>query len=290
MLRAEWLAMGCLWSIQVWDELSLPVWSEVQTRIIEECTAFDETFSRFKKTSLIWRLANTVGKFSVPPTFIEMLHLYQRLYRVTGGRYNPLIGNTISDLGYDAEYSLTPKAQIRLTPSLLEAVEIIDEQTIRQNLPVMFDVGALGKGYFVDRASVILREYNIQRFLVNGSGDVFYQTAAKEPLLAGLEHPGDASMVIGRTKLVNQAMCASSGNRRKWDKYHHIIDPLTQTSPNEILASWIKAETTMLADGLATAAFLVPVEELRREFVFEYCLLNPEYKVKRSAGFEVELY
>ncbi len=282
--------MGCEWSVQTWDTMTDQAWNSLMTPLIEECHLFDATFSRFKPTSLISRLANKTGRFTVPPALVELLLVYQQFFRVTDGKLNPLIGNTISDLGYDATYSLTQKERVRLTPNLLDAITILDETTIRQDLPVMMDLGALGKGYFVDVLVKRLREAGVERFLVNGSGDVAYHAPDGAPIWAGLEHPQDASLVVGRTPLLNQSLCASSGNRRKWRTFHHIVDPFTHTSPDSLLASWVKADSTMLADGLATALFFTDPDRLRLTFAFEYCLLSPALTVRRSPLFGGELF
>lgn len=290
MRRCSWEAMGCAWTVQVWDTMSDEAWDALITPVRETCLAFDATFSRFKKTSLIWTLANRTGAFAVPRECVELLRLYQRFFRVTEGRFTPLIGNTISDLGYDADYSLTPRERIRLTPSLDEAIVILDDEHIRQQAPCMLDMGGLGKGYMVDVLVQRLKAQGIAQGLVNGSGDIAFWTNTDQEARVGLEHPQDATQVIGTTPLRNQSVCGSSSNRRRWRAFHHIIDPFTQTSPNKIAASWVKADKTVIADGLATALFLTDAVRLRQEWVFEYACLTPEHRLIRSPGFGGEVW
>ncbi len=154
---------------------------------------------------------------------------------------------------------------------------------------MLIDLGALGKGYFVDKIAEFLAQKGMRRFLVNGSGDMVYKGDG-QTLRVGLEHPEDATKVIGVVEMTDGAMCGSGSNRRKWDKYHHTLDPFSLTSPNEVIATWVTAESAAVADGLATCLFLAEPECFREELAFEYCMLNPEYKVKRSAGFAAELF
>ncbi|MDQ5919381.1 MAG: FAD:protein transferase [Patescibacteria group bacterium] len=290
MRQATWEAMGCAWTVQVWDAMSDTAWDALITPVREVCLAFDATFSRFKKTSLIWQLADRTGEFAVPRECVELLRIYQRFFRVTEGKFTPLIGHTISDLGYDAEYSLTPRERIRLAPALDQAIAIVDDERIIQHVPCLLDMGGLGKGYMVDRLAEQLKASGVEKGLVNGSGDILFWSNDDTSARVGLEHPEDASQVIGVVELRNQALCGSSGNRRRWRTYHHIIDPFTQTSPNMLLASWVKADTAVMADGLATALFLTDPARLQAMWAFEYACLTPEHQLIRSSGFGGEVY
>ena len=46
-----------------------------------------------------------------------LISFYRRLYDVTDGAVTPLIGGTLADLGYDADYRLTPRDTVRPTPA-----------------------------------------------------------------------------------------------------------------------------------------------------------------------------
>ena len=59
-----------------------------------------------------------------------MLRIYELLSPLSGGFLNPLVGFALSDMGYDADYSMKTKASIRPVPKLESALTIIDENTI----------------------------------------------------------------------------------------------------------------------------------------------------------------
>lgn len=288
-LQFAYESMGTRWEILVWDELATPDFNALCQDIFQQSKNFDETYSRFIKTSLVWTLASKIGPVEVPEDFMNMLGWYKKLYALSGKKLNPLIGYTISDLGYDADYSLIPKPTIRPTPDLDETVTVLDEHHISLATPVLFDFGALGKGYFVDKIARFLQQKNVKRFLVNGSGDIYYQGNGV-PLQAGLEHPGDTTKVIGSIAMMQGAMCGSGTNRRRWDKYHHVIDPQQLSSPHGILATWVMADAAVLCDALATCLFFTDPEVFQKDFTFEYCILNEQYRVKRSPGFTADLY
>lgn len=280
--------MGTQWQISIWDtDAGLCAELEQQTRQL--CIEFDALYSRFRKDSLIWQLAGQTGTYEVPADLTTMLQLYEQLYATTAGKCTPLVGYTISDLGYDADYSLAPKDTIRKTPPLPEALRILDDTHIELLAPALIDLGALGKGYAVDLLAALLEQHEVQRYLVNGSGDIRYRSTG-EPIRIGLEHPDDHSKVIGVCTMENGAMCSSAGNRRRWNDYHHIIDPQSGQSVTNLLAVWVTTERAALADGLATSLFLVEPDQCKTADRYEYCLLDANYRVRTSGGFQADLY
>src|SRR3989344_3659400 len=161
-------------------------------------------------------------------------------------------------------------------------INLLEKNRILITEPVLIDIGALGKGYFVDLIVAFLRKEGITNFLVDGSGDMYYQSSENRTLKIGLEDPSDETKVIAKVDFSGGAMCSSAGNRRKWRQYHHIIDPISSESPKDILATWAIAQNTALADGLATSLFLVSPETLLPHYDFEYLIFNTARRVKQS--------
>ncbi len=282
-------AMAAKWLVTIWDVIEENELERIKAHIVSEAEEFENIFSRFRPHSFISGLAGKTGTIIVPRDFTVMMKLYFKLFVETNGKCNPLIGELLNDIGYDPSYSLKPKEIVHTAPNLIESIKIIDDTTIELLHPVQFDFGCLGKGYFVDKTSAYLTSLGLKRTLVNGSGDIFYEGNGI-PIRAGLEDPSDPTKVVGVIELEKGGFCASGSNRRRWGKHHHIVDATTAISPEEIVASWVRAESCMLADGLATCVFLTPPETLQKHFDFEYCVMNPERRVKKSEGLIVELF
>ncbi len=282
-------SMGTIWTITIWDPIDEEHFSRLAREIPSRSRAFGKTYSRFDRSSLVWSLTERRGTVEVPADLVEMLRLYELLYRASGGKCTPLVGFALRDLGYDERYSLTPKETVSPVPPLPDALRIVDDTHIELRQSVLLDLGALGKGYFVDRIADLLAAEGVRRFLVDGSGDVYYRGDG-QPLRAGLEHPGDPTKAIGVFTITEGALCGSAGNRRRWRQYHHTIDPHTLRSPEEVIATWAYAGTAALADGLATCLFFAEPEAIEGLPPFEYCVLNREYRVRRSRGFAAELF
>lgn len=282
-------ALGTHWRLAVWDTIPASDFERLTDVCIDRVRAFDALYSRFIPDSLVMRLSDMTGEVDVPHDLISMLRLYEKVYAATDGKVNPAIGFALSDSGYDAQYSLTPQSSIRDVPALPDALEILDDTHVRLKQPVLLDLGALGKGYLIDILYDILRESGVSRFLVDGSGDIRYQAEGGETITCGLEHPLDQTMAIGTLAMSGGALCASATNRRRWGERHHYIDPHTLGSPEDILATWVWAQTAALADGLSSALFFAEPEQLSA-FQFEYLIVNRDLHAKSSAGFTAELF
>ena len=276
--------MGAVWKITFWDDVS----SETKEMVISYARSFEDTYSRFKETSWLAGLAHHTGAVKIPRDFFEILVLYKKLYALSGKKCTPIIGSVLEDLGYDEAYSFVSK-KISKPPDFDEAVLIIDEHTIELREKVSFDIGAIGKGYVIDRIAYFLRAGGCERFLIDGSGDLLYSGKGGE-IRVGLEDPKDTEKAIGVVSLTHGALCGSGGNRRAWGTYHHIVDPFSLSSPKHILATWVHARSVLFADGLATCLFLCDPEDFLKDFSFEYCVLDDDYTVRRSTNFSAELY
>ena len=106
----------------------------------------------------------------------------------------------------------------------------------------------------------------------------------------GLEDPEDTKKVIGVGILGNGSICGSAGNRRKWGDFTHIINPRTLTSPTEIIAVWVMADTALLADAIATCLFFVPARVLVDAYKFEYVIVYSDRSFEKSANFQGEIF
>ncbi len=287
MTKFEFEAIGTHWVIDIADDLSTHREADLLKKINERIAVFDKDYSRFREDSLVTKMSKESGEFILPGDADKMISLYKRFYDLTDGLVTPLIGQVLVDAGYDAKYSLVEKKLIK--PKKWE--EVMDWQNPRLIIkePALLDFGAGGKGYLVDIISEILEKEGIKSYCVDAGGDIRQRNVEGNRMKIGLEHPDDTSMVIGVVPVLNQSICGSAGNRRKWGNFHHIINPDTLTSAKEVSTVWAIADETILADLLTTALFFVPPEKLK-EFKFEYLIVYSDFTIRKSDGFGAELF
>jgi thiamine biosynthesis lipoprotein len=221
--------------------------------LVEE---FDRTFSRFRPDSLVARISSAPGIFEIPGPGRPLLDFYRDLYLRTDGAVTPLIAGSLDRLGYDASYTLRRKGSGLPAPAW-DQVMAWDGHTLRTRVPVSLDVGAAGKGRLVDLIAGELWSAGHTQYTVDASGDLVHSGLTVERV--GLEHPRDPRRVIGVARVGNGALAASAVNRRTWGGgLHHVVNPASGEPVAGILATWVCAETAMVADGLTTALFLRP--------------------------------
>ncbi|MFI6693052.1 FAD:protein FMN transferase [Streptomyces sp. NPDC050433] len=269
----------------------------LRARILERVRRFDATYSRFRPDSLVSRIAaaHDGGRFDFPEDSIKLFALYDCLYTATEGAVDPLVGRQLELLGYDPSYSLTPapeevRAAERARGRTTWVTDVVRDGTaLVTRRPLVIDVGAVGKGYLVDLLSAILREAGHTRFVIDGSGDLLH--AGGRTFRVGLEHPFDPKRVIGVAHLRDQALCASGVARRAWGEgLHHVLDARTGVPVGGVVATWVVADETALADGLATALFFTDMSRLAETFPFAYVRMYADGRVDRSPNFAGELF
>ena len=86
------------------------------------------------------------------------------------------------------------------------------------------------------------------------------------------------------------SVCASGIDRRQWAGLHHVMDPISAKPVAGIIATWVVADTALLADGMATALFLTDPSKLQSVFTFEYCIVKSDRTFERSERFPAELF
>lgn len=275
-------AIGTPWSIETASKLP----DALQQKIHERIELFDKTYSRFRDDSLVAKLSEP-GTYTFPDDAEPLLNFYHKLYIATEGSVTPLIGKALEQAGYDASYSLKPKAKkIAATPKWDTAMKWT-ENTVEIKQPVVLDIGAAGKGYLIDIIAELLEAHDIVHYTIDASGDIRHRSRTMEKI--GLEDPRDSSRVVGTAHIKNTSLCASAINRRKWGDWHHVIDARTGRPVNHVIAVWVIADSTMIADGLATALFFVPPGMLKN-WEFQSVRLFTDGRIEKTAGFVGELF
>src|SRR3989344_6544279 len=201
-------SMGTWWEIRIWDRLHPQQLQDIKNRVIQKTQDFDRMYSRFISDSFVMQTFSSPGEKVIPKDLAQMLRLYDTFYNASDGKITPLIGQALVDAGYDSEYSLQP-GNISATPDFHDTIEFLSETTIMLRESVVLDLGALGKGFFIDKLNNILSKSGCTHYLINGSGDIIYMTPhTGQSIRVGLEHPYDQKKVVGTISLHNISICS----------------------------------------------------------------------------------
>ncbi|GAA1545497.1 thiamine biosynthesis lipoprotein [Microbacterium ginsengiterrae] len=274
-------AIGTRWEVETESALDAERRSEVE-RIVAD---FDATWSRFRPDSTVTRLSSAGGEALATADAAPMLEAFRELSAATAGAVNPLIGDSLAALGYDAEYSLHAGAPV---PAPQEWTRTLtwNRERLRLASAAMIDVGALGKGRLVDLVTDALAGID-GALVVDAGGDMTVRGEAR----IALEHPFDPTRAIGVATVRDQALCASAINRRAWgDGLHHVLDARTGAPVTTWAATWAFAADAMHADAVATALFFDGGPELAHRWGVEWVRMSTSGRAERTPGAPVELF
>ena len=278
--------IGTQWVI----DSATPIGPAVRAEILDCVEIFDRRWSRFRPDSLVTRIARgEIDQMVLPDEDIALFELYDRLFDLTHGAVDPLVGAQLEHWGYDASYSLRPKPGRPPRDQSWETALVRQGGQLQINAPVTIDFGAAGKGFLVDRIAAILAAAGHADVLVDGSGDM--RRSGSGTTRVGLEHPFAERSVIGVAELGMGALCASATNRRVWgDGLHHVLDARSGDPVRKVVATWVTAASATVADGVATALFFVPAAQLRPHFDFEAVRMFADGTAERTSNFPGTLF
>ena len=205
------------------------------------------------------------------------------LYESTGGAFDITAGPLARIWGFVRRQGRMPtEDQIALALEHVGSRHLrFDDQqrTLAFARPGMeINLGAIGKGYALDRCAERLLEAGISDFLLHGGqssivarGDV----AGGSGWLVGLRDPVRPERRIAEIRLRNRAL-GTSGTANQFfyhqgRRYGHIVDPRTGRPAQDLLGTTVLAPSGAEADALATALFV-----MGREAAGAYCQSHPE--------------
>jgi thiamine biosynthesis lipoprotein len=130
------------------------------------------------------------------------------------------------------------------------------------------DLGGIGKGYGVDRAVAVLREWGIQDALVNLGGDLYAMGVSEDgdPWKVGIQSPDNSETLAATLPMTDRGVATSGDYQRYFDhggrRYHHLLNPETGApSLVDLRSVTVAAESCEAADAAATTAFVSSVAD-----------------------------
>jgi thiamine biosynthesis lipoprotein len=160
---------------------------------------------------------------------------------------------------------------LRMVPGGFE-IERHSGRSRKKPLPLNLDLGAVGKGYALDRAIEILEDWSIANAIVHSGTSTALAIgpgpqARKPGWLVGIATAWKCPGAPREIRLRNRSI-SGSGTEVKGD---HIIDPRTGRPARGHLAAWASHPTAAVSDALSTAFLVMETDEVGR-----YCRSHPE--------------
>ncbi|HEX8390654.1 MAG TPA: FAD:protein FMN transferase [Candidatus Saccharimonadales bacterium] len=246
-------AIGTHWWIE--DLANRALNNQTKQVVLAEASRFDVAYSRFIDDSLVGRLNR--GERITGPTdeLLRMFAFARQMHDASGGAFDITVGGVLHGLGYGSRQRAG-----RVETNFWRRAHI-DDDYVQLPPGAVIDFGGFGKGWLIDRFADTVRAEGIAQFIVNGGGDLYVQST--QPIEIALEHPTNARLSVGSTRITTGALGVSSPYKRTWTHdgaaQHHLIDPVTsRPSTSDVASSYVRADTALTADAMATILLLRP--------------------------------
>jgi len=237
--------MACDWQVRIVG-LSSDEARHAAAEAFERIDALEAELSRFVETSDVARLNRTpAGRWlRVGPATLAVLEVAERVRVASGGVFDVCA----------AEGSATEAGRIELDPVAVR-VRRLDER-------VVVDLGGIGKGFALDEAGQVLRDWGVAGALVHcgqstvlaiGTGD------DERGWRVAIRDPADIGRTLGEVRLAGGEALSGSGVTLR----EHIIDPRSARPETRWRATWALATTAAEADAWSTALMLLDADAIR---------------------------
>jgi thiamine biosynthesis lipoprotein len=240
--------------------------------------AIDRTFATMGRTvDLLNRyddasalgVLNAESRLSAAPDeLLQVLHRARAVNLLSQGAFDVTVAPLIDafrehrDAGREG---LPGEATLRAAQARVNASGVvIHGRDVHLHDGVALTLDGIAKGYVVDAMAAALTAMNVSGFLINGGGDI--RTGGTrdgaQPWRVGVRDPDNEHEELDVLPLFDGAVATSGSYEIYFDRertHHHIVSS-AGVSPGEASSVTVRAPNAMLADALATAAFVAGPE------------------------------
>ena len=244
-------------------------------RAVDWFRQVEATCSRFDADSELSRLCaqERVGEpVEVSVLLLEATRFALALAEETEGAFDPTVGHRMEAEGFNVNYRTgqrrqsvqaggdrRPPVHPSTRPPTYKDLHIdAANRAITLTRPLLLDLGAVAKGLAVDLAARELSAF--ANVAIDAGGDVYVRGGNGESAWwkIGIRHPRDEGRLVETLMVTDAAVCTSGDyERRNAAGRHHLLDPRTGAPAAACASVTVVAPTAMVADGLATAAFVL---------------------------------
>ena len=236
-----------------------------------EIERIENIFTTYKENSNIqWINQSRDTLFSVNSEIYDLLMLSDSLWKISNGAFDISLNNLIKTWDFESINPTMPtKEQIEdaLRQSGWRNIKLLNNNRFLRKAEVGLNLGAIAKGYAVDRAIEVVKEQGIKNVLINAGGEI---KSLGSDWIIGIRDPRNAEQIVESVNLGEMAIATSGDYEIFFEingkRYHHILKPSTGYPADSLISVSVLNPSSTMADALATAVFVLgPVRGL--EFI-----------------------
>ncbi|HEY5999745.1 MAG TPA: FAD:protein FMN transferase [bacterium] len=234
-----------------------------------EIERIDALLSSHRTDSLISRVNREGFRAKVPveKDIFQLIREAASFSEASGGAFDVTVWPLSKLWGFDEGGRRPSVTELRDAVAKVGYRKLVLDQgdgSVGFTLPGMgLDLGAIAKGWAVDRAMDVLAARGMTDVIVDAGGDL--RVAGSRPgkgfWRIGVQDPRDSGSLLFTLDLTDTAIVTSGDYERFFEedgvRYHHILDPTTGMPACGCRSVTVLAPTAAEADASATAAFVL---------------------------------
>jgi len=268
LFKETGLAMGTVVEITV-AHRSEPLARAAIKEAIGELQRVDELMSPSKPGSLVSRInrEGSTAQVPVPAEVFQLLRDAVDISKASGGAFDVTVLPLVELWGLEHGGAIPPPDLLSKKLAAVGYRNLIfgeSANSVGFAKPGMgLDLGAIAKGWAVDRAIEKLEARGIRNAIIDAGGDlrIIGARPGKDFWRIGIQHPREAGALLATIELRDTAIVTSGDYERFFMvdgvRYHHILDPATGQPARGCQSVTVLAATASEADACATAAFVL---------------------------------
>ena len=237
-------------------------------------------YSGMQNLASLNRTAGSGTPLKIEPALFDFLSECVRLYMLTGGHTNVMMGAVTSLWNEARENAAQGAAALPSEEILSKALAHTDIESLVLDAEqgtayitdpqASIDVGAFAKGYAAERVAEHLSERGVKNgFVLNFGGNlrVIGGNGNDEPFTSGILNPLPNSLdrYALLLSLFDSSLVTSGSYFRYFEiegeRYHHLIDPATARPASTFVSVSVLGKDSGLCDALSTALFVMDLAE-----------------------------
>lgn len=233
----------------------------------KEFQRIDDLFSSYKTGNPIYEINYSEGDtVTTEEEILELLKVCGEMNTLTEGAFDVSLGRLTNVWKFDTQKPEVPQEDSlknAINNSGWKNIEFAGGNKIYKKRKVLLNLGAIAKGYAVDKVFDLLREKGAKNFLINAGGEI---KAYGDEWKIGIQDPRDPNRLLHNLSLNKDFGVATSGDYENYfeangKRYHHILDPLTGYPATDCRSVTVIARKVATADALATGIFVMGKEK-----------------------------